>query len=160
MRTRARIAGGVLAAALLLAGCGYLWGEKGGNAPAAGDAQGGGGAATGRDEVYAGKDQKDQAMTLKVGQTLFVELKSIPTAGYVWNIKEQPAFLELAGETQRPTNPEVQNQPGYTGGNHYLGFRFKATAAGTGTLYLEEGRPWESDEPPIDTYSLAITVEP
>ncbi len=110
--------------------------------------------------VNAGKDMNGKAVTLKVGETLFVELESIPTAGYVWVVKAQPAFLELGGETQRPTNPEVQNQPGFTGGNHYLGTYFTATAAGLGKLELIETRPWETDEPPMDTWTLNVTVTP
>ncbi len=108
--------------------------------------------------VNAGADMNGKAVTMKVGETLFVELKSIPTAGYVWEVKTQPAFLELGGETTRPTDPERQNQPGFTGGNHYLGTYFKATATGTGKLEMIETRPWETDEPPIGEWSLDVTV--
>ena len=110
--------------------------------------------------AYAGADMDGKALTLAQGQILRIELESIPTAGYVWTITDQPDFLELVGDGQRPTNPDVQNQPGFTGGNHFLSFDLKATAPGYATLHLIEARPWETDTPPIGTYSLAVTVEP
>lgn len=108
--------------------------------------------------VYAGYDKKGGEIALKVGDTLRIELKSVPTAGYVWILGEAPAFMVPAGEGGRPTDPAHQNLPGFTGGNHYLSFDFTASAPGTGKFKLTEGRPWESDEPPADTYELTVTV--
>ncbi len=110
--------------------------------------------------LYAGMDTNGQSVALKTEQTLRIELESIPTAGYIWAIKDQPDVLELAAEGGRPTDPDVQNQPGFAGGNHYLSFDFMATKAGSGTLNLVEGRPWELEagEPPTGTYSLTVTV--
>lgn len=123
-------------------------------AKAAADAQ----AAAEAGVVYAGADKKGQTLSMKVGETLRIELVSIPTAGYVWTVAEAPAFMEAAGETTRPTDPAHQNLPGFTGGNHYLGFDFVAKSPGSGTFRLTEGRPWETDEPPSDTYELTVTV--
>ncbi|WP_321490418.1 protease inhibitor I42 family protein [uncultured Hyphomonas sp.] len=108
--------------------------------------------------VGAGLDGQD--VTLSAGQTLRVELETIPTAGYIWQVTGQPGFLELTGEQTRPTNPEVQNQPGFTGGSHYMAFDFAVTGAGTGTLELTEGRPWELEagEPPEGAFTLNVTV--
>lgn len=108
--------------------------------------------------VYAGADKKGGAVTMTTGETLRIELVSVPTAGYVWTVLEAPAFMEAAGESSRGTDPAHQNLPGFTGGNHFLGFDYVATAPGTGTFKLAEGRPWETDEPPEDTYELTVTV--
>jgi inhibitor of cysteine peptidase len=110
--------------------------------------------------VTATENMNGKAVTLKIGETLFVELESIPTAGYIWEAKSVPAILAVTegGETTRPTHPEQQNQPGFTGGNHYLGFTYKAVSAGTGKLEMKEGRPWETDEAPIGEWSLKVTV--
>lgn len=124
------------------------------SAKAAADAQ----AAAESGVVYAGEDKNGTTIALKTGETLRIELESIPTAGYVWNLVQAPDFMEAASETTRPTDPAFQNLPGVTGGNHYLGFDFVAKAAGTGTFKLAEGRPWETDEPPMDTYELTVTV--
>jgi len=123
-------------------------------ARAAADAQ----AAAEAGVVYAGIDRKGGEVALKVGETLRIELQSIPTAGYVWTLDKAPDFMTLAGEGGRPTDPAHQNLPGFTGGNHYLSFDFTANAPGTGKFRLHEGRPWESDEPPTDTYELTVTV--
>lgn len=123
-------------------------------AKAAADAQ----AAAETGVVYAGYDKKGGSVALKTGQTLRIELQSVPTAGYIWILDETPAFMTPAGEGGRPTDPAHQNLPGFTGGNHYLSFDYTAAAAGTGTFKLHEGRPWESDEPATDTYELTVTV--
>ena len=110
--------------------------------------------------LYAGAGMNGKSVTMAVGDTLRVELESIPTAGYVWQVAGQPDFLEHVGDGMRATDPEVQDQPGYTGGNHYLSFDFRATAPGTGTLTLVEGRPWELEagEPPEGNFALTVTV--
>ena len=123
-------------------------------ARAAADAQ----AAAEAGVVYAGIDKKGGEVALKVGETLRIELQSIPTAGYVWTLDKAPDFMTLAGEGSRPTDPAHQNLPGFTGGNHYLSFDFVATSAGKGKFRLTEGRPWESDEPPAGTYELTVKV--
>ena len=110
--------------------------------------------------LYAGAGMNGKSVTMAVGDTLRVELESIPTAGYVWQVTDQPDFLEHVGDGMRATDPAVQNQPGYTGGNHYLSFDFRATAPGAGTLSLVEGRPWELEagEPPEGNFTLTVTV--
>ena len=110
--------------------------------------------------VYAGEDKKGGGVSVPVGETLRIELETVPTAGYVWQIAEKPGFLELIGENTRPTNPALQSQPGFTGGNHYMSFDLKASAPGTGVVKLTEGRPWESDEPASDTFDVTVTVTP
>ena len=42
------------------------------------------------------------------------------------------------------------------GGNET--FRFTASAAGTTTLSLEYRRPWETDQPAAQTYTLQVVV--
>ena len=108
--------------------------------------------------VYAGADDKGGAISLPPGETLRIELETIPTAGYVWQIVEKPDFLELAGENTRATNPALQNLPGFTGGNHYMSFDLRAAAEGSGVIKLTEGRPWETEETPSDTFDLTVTV--
>ena len=110
--------------------------------------------------LYAGAGMNDGDVTLKPGNVLRVELESIPTAGYVWTVSDQPDFLTLVDENTRPTDPDFQNQPGVTGGSHFMAFDFKAVAPGTADLVLIEGRPWEIEagEAPDNTYTLHLTV--
>lgn len=99
-----------------------------------------------------------QNVTVKVGTKVGVELAGIPTAGYLWAVTEQPAFLEAAGEYGGPTST-AQLQEGFTGGRHWEGFLFNVTAAGEGALRLEQKRPWEDDEPPADEFSVYLFAE-
>ncbi len=108
--------------------------------------------------VYVGEDKKGTEVSVPAGQTLRLELESIPTAGYSWQIVEKPDFLELTGENSRPVNPAMQNLPGFVGGNHYLSFDLKALSAGTGVLKLKESQPWDETTPPNDTFELTVTV--
>ena len=102
---------------------------------------------------------KGKSVIVKKGQTLRVELVGVPTAGYLWLERDVPAFLSKTTENTRPTDPKNQNQPGFTGGNHYLSFDYNVTGTGTATLVLDEKRPWETDEPPSDTWSVTLTAE-
>lgn len=108
--------------------------------------------------VYVGEDKKGTEVSVSEGQTLRLELESIPTAGYSWQILEKPDFLELTGEGSRPTNPALQNQPGFVGGNHYQSFDLKASAAGTGVIKLKESQPWDETTPANDTFEVTVTV--
>ena len=62
---------------------------------------------------YVGADMNGKSVAMAVGDALRVELESIPTAGYVWQVAGQPDFLEHVGDGMRATDPEVQDQPGY-----------------------------------------------
>lgn len=108
--------------------------------------------------VYVGEDKAGTEVALPAGETLRIELETIPTAGYVWQIVEKPDFLELTGENTRGTNPAMQNLPGFTGGNHYMSFDLKALSEGTGVVKLTEGRPWETEEAPEGTFEVTVSV--
>jgi len=106
-----------------------------------------------------GAEQEGRTVQLRVGERFAVELVGVPTAGYVWAPAVVPAFLTRAGEASGPTSP-AQNQPGFTGGNHWEVMMFAATGPGTGELKLEQRRPWESNEPPNAVYSVNVIVAP
>lgn len=108
--------------------------------------------------IYVGEDKKGGEISLSVGQTLRIELESVPTAGMSWQIVEKPDFLEQAGDNTRPTNPALQTLPGFVGGNHYQSFDLKAVSEGTGVIKMTEGRPWETEVEPTDTFELTVTV--
>jgi inhibitor of cysteine peptidase len=101
--------------------------------------------------------QEGQSIEVGVNQRFAVELVGVPTAGYVWQPAQMPAFVTRAGEAGGNTIQE-QSQPGYAGGNHWEVLMFTATATGTGELVLEQRRPWESTEPPADTFRVTIVA--
>lgn len=103
-------------------------------------------------------EQAGQTIAVPVNQRFAVELVGVPTAGYVWQPAQMPAFIVRAGEAGGNTLAE-QNEPGYAGGNHWEVLMFVATAAGEGELVLEQKRPWETDEAPVDTFRVTIHAE-
>ncbi|HNR77515.1 MAG TPA: protease inhibitor I42 family protein [Parvularculaceae bacterium] len=103
-------------------------------------------------------DSDGQNVTVKTGTTIAVELVGVPTAGYMWAAAETPAFLEAAGEYGGPTS-SAQLEPGFAGGNHWEAFLFNVTGPGEGVLRFEQRRPWESDEPPTDEFSVYLFAE-
>ncbi|MGE0828463.1 MAG: protease inhibitor I42 family protein [Hyphomonadaceae bacterium] len=108
--------------------------------------------------VRIGAEQNGQNVRVNVGQTFAVALVGVPTAGYVWQVKERPAFLEAAGEASGNTSA-AQSQPGFAGGSHWEVFNFRATQAGSGALTLEQRRPWETNEPPAQTFAVTIEAQ-
>jgi inhibitor of cysteine peptidase len=103
-------------------------------------------------------EQNGQTINVAVNQRFAVELVGVPTAGYVWQPAQVPAFLTRAGEASGNTVPQ-QSQPGYTGGNHWEVLMFSATAAGTGELVIEQRRPWETTEPANATFRVNIVAQ-
>jgi len=101
--------------------------------------------------------QDGQTVQVGVNQRFAVELVGIPTAGYVWQAAQMPAFLTRAGDAGGPTIT-AQNQPGYTGGSHWEVLMFAATGPGTGELVLEQRRPWETNEPPAHTFRVTVVA--
>lgn len=107
--------------------------------------------------VQIGQAQAGQTVEVAVGQRFAVSLVGTPTAGYVWDPIEMPAFLTRAGEAGGNTTT-AQSQPGFTGGNHWEVFLFAPTARGEGDLTLVKRRPWQSSEPPVDTFTVRIVA--
>ncbi|GAM98639.1 hypothetical protein U91I_02274 [alpha proteobacterium U9-1i] len=101
--------------------------------------------------------QAGQTVEVAVNQRFAVELVGVPTAGYVWQPAQIPAFVTRAGETSGNTT-QAQSQPGFTGGNHWEVLMFAATGPGTGELVLEQKRPWETTEPPNQTFRVTIVA--
>ena len=97
-----------------------------------------------------------QVVQTPIGARFAVELIGVPTAGYVWAPAAVPEFIAPLGERGGPTT-EAQRQPGFTGGSHWEVFVFETRAAGRGDLRFEQRRPWESGEPPAQTF--AVTIE-
>jgi predicted secreted protein len=103
------------------------------------------------------ENQNGQTVEVPVGRRFAVALVGIPTAGYVWEATEVPAFVERLESASGPTRRE-QNEPGFTGGSHWEVLTFNATAAGSGELKLEQRRPWETDQPPANVFIVTIAA--
>lgn len=99
-----------------------------------------------------------QTIEVPIGQRFSVALVGVPTAGYLWAPTRVPDFIDRAGEASGNTTT-AQGQPGFAGGSHWEVFVFAASAAGRGELVLEQRRPWETNEPAIDTFRVTIVAQ-
>jgi predicted secreted protein len=108
--------------------------------------------------VRISAEQNGQTVQVRVGERFAVALVGVPTAGYAWSPVEVPAFLTASGETSGPTIG-AQLQPGFAGGRHWEVLMFTATTPGSGALRLEQRRPWETNEPPAETFAVTIEAE-
>lgn len=103
-------------------------------------------------------EQNGQTVNVGVNQRFAIELVGVPTAGYEWEPASMPAFVSRAGEASGNTT-SAQSQPGFTGGNHWEVLMFVATAPGTGEIVVEQRRPWETNEPPNQTFRVTVTAQ-
>ncbi len=98
--------------------------------------------------------QTGHVVSVRVGDTLRVELEENPTTGYRWQAQPvEGGVLEPAGTQYNPGG-----QVAGAGGTAWLHFR--AARPGRATLRLELRRPWDSAGPAWQTFEAQVTVEP
>jgi inhibitor of cysteine peptidase len=91
---------------------------------------------------------------MKVGDTLQVMLEGNPTTGYDWEMAPgDEAVLEQLGASTYKADSDLMGSGGQ------VTLRFKAVAAGQTALQLVYHRPWETDEPPAETFEVTVTVK-
>jgi predicted secreted protein/putative hemolysin len=109
------------------------------------------------DKTVTNSDNKSD-VTLKVGDTLTVELASNPTTGFSWQVDANDAkVLAQVGESQY----RLGSQTPIPGAGGTQTFTFNAVGAGKTTLTLIYVRPWETSVTPTpnDVWSVNVTVE-
>ncbi|HLH21881.1 MAG TPA: protease inhibitor I42 family protein [Chloroflexota bacterium] len=86
-------------------------------------------------------------------ELIVVNLRETPTTGFRWTLVSQgePACT-LDHDTFEPKNDGAGR-----GGTRR--WTFRASPAGRGTIELAERRPWERDEPPVQTFTLGVRVD-
>ncbi len=107
--------------------------------------------------IHIDAAQAGQSVEVGVNQRFAVELVGAPTAGFVWQPSQMPAFLTRAGDATGPTIA-AQNQPGFVGGNEWEVLMFAAIRRGSGELVLEQRRPWATNEPPAHVFRVTIVA--
>ena len=109
--------------------------------------------------IHIRADKDGQTVHVPVNQRFAVELVGVPTAGYQWAPAQMPAFVTRAGEELTGPTIAAQNQPGYTGGNHWEVYTFAATGAGSGNLVMEQRRPWEHSGAPAASFRVTVIAQ-
>ncbi len=118
---------------------------------------GGGSQVAAVDKILTVSDNKKD-VTLKVGDTLSVELASNPSTGYSWQVsQDDEKVLAPLGEPQF----SLGNKTPVPGAGGTQTFQFKAAGKGKTTLTLIYVRPWEKSVTPTpnDTFTVNVTVE-
>lgn len=107
----------------------------------------------GRGEVKISAEDNGGQVTLAVGQTLVLTLKSSPTTGYQWDIAEiDEAVLKETHHEYKADWPILIG----SGGKDI--WRFRAEAQGRTALTLNY-RPSYKEAEPIQTFSVEAVVQ-
>jgi inhibitor of cysteine peptidase len=101
------------------------------------------------------KADNNSQVEVSKGGVITIELESNPSTGYAWEVQEiDPTKLEQVGD------PIFTNSnPGLIGSGGILIFKFTCLEKGNTVIKLVYQRPWESNIPPIDTFSINISIK-
>lgn len=95
-------------------------------------------------------------LELQRGQYLLISLRSNPSTGFRWEVKD------AASGVLKSLGPEVYSHPedaGLVGSAGQSTWRFRAEQIGHGQLLLVYRQPWEPNVAPAQSFDCPITVE-
>ena len=100
----------------------------------------------------------DQSAVVAAGSDFKVVLCSNPSTGYAWGEPQigDTTVLELVDRTYAAPDGASLPVVGAAGGEVLT---LRAVAAGTTTLLIQYGQPWEGGTKGAWTYQLSVTVE-
>jgi|WetSurMetagenome_2_1015567.scaffolds.fasta_scaffold18843_6 inhibitor of cysteine peptidase len=109
---------------------------------------------TGKSTVNLNESQNGTSVDLLTGDVLVITLDGNPTTGYQWRmLPNTDGIIELQGD------PEYKSGGNLVGSGGKYSFNVKAVKAGTTTVDLKYYRSFEAGVPPIQTFSIDITVK-
>jgi len=107
-------------------------------------------------QTPTGGVKADGQIEIMRGQTLVVTLESNPTTGYHWTVAEMnPTVLRQEGDSILELS-DAGN--GTLGAGGVESFHLEAIGPGKTNLKLIYHRPWETNVPPLKTYTVQVTV--
>jgi inhibitor of cysteine peptidase len=95
-------------------------------------------------------------LSMQRGQELTLSLRSNPSTGFRWEVKE------AASGVLKSLGKEVYSHPedaGLVGSAGQSTWRYKAQNPGNGRLLMIYHQPWEPNVAPASTFDCAISVE-
>ena len=105
-------------------------------------------------EVAVTKEQNGRVVTVKVGDSISVQLPENPTTGYAWALDSiDPKLLEARAPAYHPAGAG----PG-TGG--VKTWALSARAAGRTRLELKRWRHWEGDKSIVERFAVTLDIKP
>lgn len=90
----------------------------------------------------------DRQIRATVGNTLIVRLGTGPGNDYSWQV------VKNSSEKLAPLGKPVLEQTG----NQYKVFCFQGQSLGSSLLEFHYNRPWEKEQPPLNTYKLNVQI--
>jgi predicted secreted protein len=94
--------------------------------------------------------EKDIDQVIHTGQPFTIDLEAIPGAGYMWELTQHPAGLELLSQ-------EVVSISKAIGGNSTQRFRIVAHHPGNYSMVFELKRKWEKSPVKTSRFSIQAT---
>jgi inhibitor of cysteine peptidase len=90
-------------------------------------------------------------VSVKVGETIEIDLAENPTAGYRWRLDASPAaILQNVSDSF-----QAGNRPGEEGMHRW---NLRAAGTGDGKISGQYQRSWATDDPPTRTLSIRVRV--
>jgi inhibitor of cysteine peptidase len=108
-------------------------------------------------DTFSSQENVTKEADVAVGDTFTVTLCSNPSTGFSWSEAakiDDPAVVQQVEHKVIPPG-----QTGVVGAPGQEMWTFKALKAGTATLSMEYGRPWEGGEKGEWTFALTVTVK-
>jgi predicted secreted protein len=104
--------------------------------------------------VIVQKEQSGQAITVKAGDIIQIELAEVGSAGYSWYIDNLDArYLELVSEETKKVSEE-----GKIGAPVMRVWRFKAEKVGQTEIKMDYYRKWEGVDKSTDNFFIKINI--
>ncbi len=95
----------------------------------------------------------DEQLQIKIGDTAFIRLESLATAGYVWNYSiDDNSIIELKKEANEFQKPLVA---GYSGMEVIA---VKGLKKGMTKIFFTKSRKWEKNNNTVKSRSFTIIV--
>lgn len=100
--------------------------------------------------------QKNCPLTMQLGQEMLISLRSNPSTGFRWEVKDAASGVLKSLGPELYSNPEDRGLVGSAGQSSW---RYKAEHPGTGRLLMIYQQPWEPNVAPANTFDCTIRVE-
>lgn len=97
----------------------------------------------------------EKELSLHIGETVQLQLKSLGGAGYSWVVEqndEQVTNIKLTGTTKTPGKKDP------VGGSSVTNIVIKGIGKGVSSIKLTQKRIWETGQEPLETIVIEATV--
>lgn len=90
-------------------------------------------------------------LTVEAGETVALRLPDNPSTGYAWEVRADPALVEVVDLGYRPVSTLV-------GGGGETRWSITARAPGTARIRLARRRPWEGPHSAVERFEFTLRI--